>query len=84
MPLDHGKETIATTALDAVPNLIAKMPEDSPAPFLLAISATLLFIGLLGHLWTLAVIGLAGTLLALVVWLWPEGKLIQRDVRQHG
>ena len=33
--LDHGREALATTALDAEPDVILKMPEDTPLPLLL-------------------------------------------------
>ena len=36
--LDHGKETIGTSALDGEPDVILKMPEDSHAPLLLTLA----------------------------------------------
>ena len=39
MLLDHGRETIATTALDAEPDLILKMPEDTLAPSVLLLAS---------------------------------------------
>jgi hypothetical protein len=62
---------LATTTLDAEADAILRMPNDSLAPLLLAVTLTVGFAGLLGHLWWLA--GLGGALSALVaaVWLAP-------------
>jgi len=83
MVLDHGRETAGTTPLDGEPDIILKMPEDSYAPFLVAVAASAGFCGLLLHVWWLAGAGLLGVALALVVWLWPERKLGQRVGLQH-
>ena len=40
MVLDHGRETVGTTPLDGEPDVILRMPEDSYAPFLLALAAS--------------------------------------------
>jgi cytochrome c oxidase subunit I len=82
--LDHGKETLATTVLDAEPDVILPMPEDSPSPFLTTIAMTAGFAGLLLHWWWLAAAGGAATLLALMIWLWPRVALGQRARFVHG
>src|ERR1700683_2984763 len=51
MMLDHGKETIGTSALDAVPDMVLEMPADSIAPLLLAVGLSGLFVGLLLKIW---------------------------------
>jgi cytochrome c oxidase subunit I len=76
--LDHGKETIGTTPLDAIPNMILKMPYDSLAPVILTIAMSAFFAALLVHLWWLAAAGVVGMLIALLIWLWPERELAQR------
>jgi cytochrome c oxidase subunit I len=76
--LDHGKETIGTTPLDAVPNIILKMPEDSFSPLILALGMSAFFIGLLEHLWWLAVAGAVVMVVAILIWLWPERELAER------
>jgi cytochrome c oxidase subunit 1/cytochrome c oxidase subunit I+III len=73
--LDHGREAIGTTALDAQPDVILKMPGDSYAPILLALFMTVIFTALLTHLWWLAGIGALGTAASILVWLWPEAAL---------
>ncbi|MBE7940903.1 cytochrome c oxidase subunit I, partial [Ramlibacter aquaticus] len=75
--LDHGRETLGTTALDAEPDVILRMPGDSPAPLLLTLSLVGLFTGLLVHAWWVAGVGGAAAALAMLLWLWPERKLGQ-------
>jgi cytochrome c oxidase subunit I len=77
MLLDHGRETVGTTVLDADPDVILRMPGDSPAPLLLAIALAGGFAGLLLHSWIVA--GAFGvlTLVSIVAWLWPETELGQ-------
>ena len=70
--LDHGRETLATTPLDAEPNLILEMPADSFAPFILACGLSLGFVASLFHLWWVAALGGAIIVGALVDWFWPR------------
>jgi cytochrome c oxidase subunit I len=79
MLLDQGKETVATTALDALPDMILEMPEDSYAPVLLALGTSLLFVGLLLKLWVLASAAMVVCALALLLWLWPRRDLRERE-----
>ena len=76
--LDRGKEALATTALDAVPDAILKMPDDSPAPFIVTLAMSVGFAGLLLQAWWLAGAGAIAVLAGLLVWLWPERELEQR------
>jgi cytochrome c oxidase subunit I len=78
MMLDRGKETITTTALDAEPERIVEMPEDSYAPLLLAIALSVLFVGLLLKVWAVVAIGALAILAALLLWLWPRRRLLER------
>jgi cytochrome c oxidase subunit I+III len=73
--LDHGRETPGTSPLDAVPDIILKMPKDSWAPVLLALAATVLFVGLAFHWWWLAVLAALGVGADIIGWLWPEAAL---------
>jgi cytochrome c oxidase subunit I len=79
MLLEDGKETIATTALDAEPDMVLEMPEDSFAPLVLALGTVIVFVGLLLKLWELAAAGGGVTVLALLVWLWPRRELRERE-----
>ena len=75
--LDHGRETIGTTCLDAEPDVILKMPGDTYSPLLLAIGLAVVFFGALIHAWWLLGVGALATLIAMIVWLWPRRSLVQ-------
>ena len=77
MALDEGKEILATTALDAQPEAILKMPEDSILPLLAALVLTLIGAALLAHLWWLAVVCGVIQLILTLIWLWPRRELGQ-------
>jgi heme/copper-type cytochrome/quinol oxidase subunit 1 len=74
--LDRGRLTLATTTLDAVPVAVARMPEDTIAPLLLALAITAVFSALLlGTLW-LALGATILTALAGAAWLWPQAPKV--------
>jgi len=75
--LDHGRETLGTTILDAEPAVILKMPGDTFTPLILALGLALLFVGLLVHAWWVVGLAVAVTLFASVGWLWPQRVLSQ-------
>jgi heme/copper-type cytochrome/quinol oxidase subunit 1 len=79
MLLDSGKETIGTSALDAEPDMVLEMPEDSLAPLLLALGISILFVGLLLKVWPVTALGGAVAALALLSWLWPRRRLRERE-----
>jgi cytochrome c oxidase subunit I+III len=81
--LDRGKESIATTALDAEPDLIQKMPEDSAAPLFMALALTAVFAGMLLHSWWMVAAGAGAGVLIIAAWLWPEARLGQIEGPQH-
>jgi hypothetical protein len=72
LALSEGRLTLATSWLDARPVAIARMPEDTVAPLVLALLlAAMLAAFLLKSLWVaLAVVVLC--LAAVAVWLWPD------------
>jgi cytochrome c oxidase subunit 1/cytochrome c oxidase subunit I+III len=77
--LTQGREALGTTALGGKPYVILKMPEDSYAPFWLALFGAL-FLAALGMRWFgAALLLLAACGVSLVVWLWPRRALIQRE-----
>ena len=73
--LDHGRENVGTSPLDAEPDIILKMPSDSWSPFVLAVTLTAIFSGLVEHLWWLAILGVVASAAAIIGWLWPERAL---------
>ena len=76
--LNHGKENTATTAFDAEPDVIVKMPEDSYAPLLLTVALTLFMAALGVHLLWLAGLGVLGMVASGILWAWPRQSLGQR------
>jgi cytochrome c oxidase subunit 1/cytochrome c oxidase subunit I+III len=72
--LDHGRQTVASTWLDARPDAVAVMPEDSVWPLLTAVALGLLFTGLLLAWAWLAVASTAAVLVCLAAWMWPRGE----------
>jgi cytochrome c oxidase subunit I len=69
--LDDGRQALSTSWLDAEPIAIARMPEDSIAPLVLALAITGFFTAvLLKWLWPAAVL-LAACAVASAAWLWP-------------
>jgi cytochrome c oxidase subunit 1/cytochrome c oxidase subunit I+III len=59
--------------------VILKMPEDTCTPFVLSAFATLFFAGLALLEWWFAASMLVGCAVSIIVWLWPERSLIQRE-----
>ena len=78
LPLDHGKEVLGTTALDAQPDAILRLPEDSIMPLLLALVLTALFAGLIIKLWWLVIGSFVIGLLFQLIWIWPRAELGER------
>jgi cytochrome c oxidase subunit I len=76
--LMEGRETIGTTPLDAMPDVILKMPDDSFTPFFLGLFSALAFVGLLLHSRDFTLLMALACSLTLMAWLWPRKALIQR------
>jgi cytochrome c oxidase subunit I+III len=70
--VEQGRETVATTPLDAEPTAIMRMPDDTLLPLGLAVSLGVVAYGLLFTLWWLAILGVIGTAACAVAWLWPN------------
>ena len=77
MLLDEGRETVGTTILDAEPDVVLRMPGDSPAPLLLAIGLAAIFVGMLVSSHITTALAAALTFVSIVAWLWPEKRLGQ-------
>jgi len=76
--LTQGRETIGSTALDAIPDVILKMPGEAYSPFFLALFLTGALVGLLLHAWWLAAAMTLACAASLVCWMWPSATLLQR------
>ena len=69
---DGGRQTLVTSAIDAEPVAVAKMPEDTVAPLATAAAVTAIFAALLAKApWAAGALALAALLTA-AWWLWPE------------
>jgi cytochrome c oxidase subunit I len=77
MLLDHGKEVVTTSVLDAEPEGVLKMPEDSILPLLAALVLTAIFALLLTHWWWSAGAACLVLLALAASWLWPREELGQ-------
>lgn len=72
--LDQARLTISTSWLDAEPQSIMKMPEDTLAPLLMALGLMLLFLALTFQLLWIALAGFIASLIAGYYWLWPKAE----------
>jgi hypothetical protein len=78
--LMNGRETIGTTPLDAEPDIILKMPDDTYTPFFLALAGALAFTGLLLDWSGFTVLATAAAGISLAAWMWPRKSLAQRII----
>ncbi|MEY2567948.1 MAG: cytochrome c oxidase subunit [Actinomycetota bacterium] len=65
-----AKETPITTGLDAAPHQTMGIPEDTYAPFFLAVGVAVIFVALLVKGAAVAVIGIVVGVIALLRWAW--------------
>jgi cytochrome c oxidase subunit 1/cytochrome c oxidase subunit I+III len=84
MALADGRETIATTPLDAEPDAILKMPDDTFAPLILALSLAGLFTAMLAQSLVGGILALVVGLIAILTWLWPERVTFRPMETSHG
>ncbi len=68
----YARETLSTTLLDAQPDTILHIPEDSYWPAVMAFGLLIVFVGVLLNGWILAGVGGLISLVALIGWLWPH------------
>ncbi len=73
--LEQGREALATTPLDAEPNLILKMPGDTIVPLLLSLAMSVFTIGLALVNWFVVAAGAVAIAICIIAWLWPEAAL---------
>ena len=72
--LDHGREALGTTPLDAEPNVILKMPGDTLVPLLLSLAMTVVTIGLALVNWWVVGVGVLCVAACILAWLWPQAR----------
>jgi cytochrome c oxidase subunit I len=70
----YERETLSTTALQATPDAILKMPGETLIPFWLGVTLLVLFVGfLVNSPWVIGA-GAVLSLLMVAAWLWPTGR----------
>ena len=81
--LAQERETLATSAVDAEPDAILRMPRESIMPLFVSLALLAICAGFAVHgvsaltCWVLAGLGAAGTLACSIVWLWPHRYMVQ-------
>ncbi|MEO9227845.1 MAG: cytochrome c oxidase subunit I [Devosia sp.] len=83
MVLDEGKETIGISPLDAEPNVVLKMPEDSLLPMLLTVGMMVLFVGMLAQSAWLMGLGVLSEIVILALWLTPKAHAAEESVHVY-
>jgi cytochrome c oxidase subunit I+III len=61
-------ETLSTSVLDADPELLLPMPEESYTPVATALGLSVMFAGVLLSIWPVAIVGVVLSLLAMATW----------------
>ncbi len=74
MLLDDGKETLGVTALDAEPDAIIVMPDDSLLPVVLALGMAVVFGGMLVVNWWAIGAGALMLTVTLLLWMAPPAR----------
>jgi cytochrome c oxidase subunit I len=69
--LDDGRETLETSLLDADPEAVLRLPQDTLWPLILSLALAGLLVAALfkAPIWT--IVGSVATLAAIAGWLWP-------------
>jgi cytochrome c oxidase subunit 1/cytochrome c oxidase subunit I+III len=75
LALAQGREALGTTPLDALPNVVLKMPGDTLVPLYLALSMTVIAVGLALVNWWIVCVGGACMAACILAWLWPQARL---------
>jgi len=70
--LTKGRQTLTVTPLEAKPNVVIEMPEDSYVPLALATCAALLFTCLFFQFWFGVGLCAVGVAASLITWFWPH------------
>jgi cytochrome c oxidase subunit 1/cytochrome c oxidase subunit I+III len=82
--LGDGRETLATTVLDAEADTILKMPGDSAIPLLLSVALLALFTAALLHACWVAVAALVAGIGMTAAWLAPIAAPVPPEEPAHG
>ena len=80
--VDHRREVLVTSVLDAIPNHRATLPESSIWPFISALAVTVLFVASIFTPWAV-VWGAVLVTPPLVAWFWPKKAATQRNLQRE-
>jgi cytochrome c oxidase subunit 1/cytochrome c oxidase subunit I+III len=72
-----ARSTPTTAGVDAVPEEIMEVPEETYVPFLVAVGIALVFVGLLVSKLLVGVVGVVVGVVALAVWTWRTDEDLQ-------
>jgi cytochrome c oxidase subunit 1/cytochrome c oxidase subunit I+III len=75
--LDDGRQTLATSIVEAKPQAALTMPEDTLVPFLISLGVALLFAGLLLHAWICAGVAILAIIIFAMRWLNPRQSAVR-------
>jgi cytochrome c oxidase subunit 1/cytochrome c oxidase subunit I+III len=78
--LDRGRDTFGTSPLDATPDEVLRMPEDTVWPFALSVAVLVICYGLVSTTWWVAIVGAGLLLVTIVGWLWPTPEPATAEV----
>ena len=81
-PLDEGREVFTTSALDATPDAVLRMPTPSYLPLLAALALTAAVVSMLVEVYVGWVVGIAILGLILAAWLWTSPEDAPQRVAQ--
>ena len=70
--LDEGRETLATSPIDAIPTAVQEMPEDTVWPLVVALAIAGAMFGLLFGVRGLVIASVLGLIVSLAGWFWPD------------
>jgi cytochrome c oxidase subunit I+III len=72
--LDEGHVALSTTMMDATPQAVLALPEESPWPFALTVAMTVFFFAFLVDAWGLSIAAFVACGACVVGWFWPRGE----------
>ena len=75
-PVDGRREVLGTSELDAEPEEVYDLPQQSYHPLWTALGVAVLLLGILVDAYWLAVAGLLAALAAWIGWMWPSSARI--------
>ena len=73
---DEGRLTPRTSPLDAELEAVIEMPEDNIWTLIISIALLLVFAGFLVRWYSMAIVGVALTLLSMARWMWPVHRRV--------